>query len=75
MDRVRGFRGLDVWVRSKGLAVKIAGEIGYLCESGVSELLDDCAKVGKMLGALIRARSAHLKQYQAPSTPNPEPSA
>lgn len=36
--------------------VEIAVEIGYLSEEKTVELEKECAEIGKMLGALIRAR-------------------
>lgn len=37
--------------------IEIAGEIGYLAENTAAELINESEDIGRMLGALIRARS------------------
>jgi len=37
--------------------IEVAGEVGYLPTEKILELENECDTIGKMLGALIRARS------------------
>jgi len=42
--------------------LEIAGEVGYLDSDTMIHLEEDCWEIGKMLGALIKAREKKIRQ-------------
>ncbi|HEX4351088.1 MAG TPA: four helix bundle protein [Verrucomicrobiae bacterium] len=46
--------------------LEIARDVGYFNAPEVNPLIDRCAELGKMLGALSRARSASSPRAQSP---------
>jgi four helix bundle protein len=46
--------------------LEIARDVGYFTSAQIEPLIAQCAELGKMLGALIRARSNPLPHAQSP---------
>jgi four helix bundle protein len=67
-DSVRFFHIAKGSLAELATQLEIACEVGYLSAPQVEPLLLECAETGKMLGALIRARS-----NPAPLAPSPKP--
>jgi len=42
--------------------IEIAGEVGYLDSDTMIHFEEDCGEIGKMLGALIKAREKKIRQ-------------
>ena len=68
-DSVRFFHIAKGSLAELATQLEIAQEVGYFTTAQVEPLIGQCAELGKMLGALIRART-----NPAPKAPRPVPS-
>ncbi|MEI9865731.1 MAG: four helix bundle protein [Limisphaerales bacterium] len=69
-DSVRFFHIAKGSLAELATQLEIARDVGYFTAVQVEPLIGQCVELGKMLGALIRARSNAL-----PRTPSPKPRA
>ena len=69
-DSVRFFRIAKGSLAELSTQLEIARDVGYFTASQVEPLIAQCEELGKMLGALIRARSK-----SSPRAQNPKPNA
>ena len=65
-DSVRFFRIAKGSLAELATQLEIAHDAGYLKTAQVEPLMTQCAELGKMLGALIRARSHSPPRAQSP---------
>ena len=66
-DSIRFFHIAKGSLAELATQLEIAREVGYFTELQVEPVLQECAEVGKMLGALIRARSIPAPLASSPS--------
>jgi four helix bundle protein len=69
-DSVRFFHIAKGSLAELATQMEIARDVGYFNAAQVEPLIGQCVELGKMLGALIRARST-----QSPRAPSPKPRA
>jgi four helix bundle protein len=69
-DSVRFFHIAKGSLAELATQLEIARDVGYFTATQVEPLISECAELGKMLGALVRARN-----NSPPRAPNPKPSA
>jgi four helix bundle protein len=69
-DSVRFFHIAKGSLAELATQLEIARDVGYFTAAQVELLIAQCVELGKMLGALIRARS-----NPSPRAPSPEPRA
>lgn len=69
-DSVRFFHIAKGSLAELATQFEIARDVGYFTAAQVEPLIGQCIELGKMLGALIRARS-----NPAPRAPSPKPRA
>ena len=69
-DSVRFFHIAKGSLAELATQLEIARDVGYFTAAQVEPLIVHCVELGKMLGALIRARS-----NASPRTPSPKPRA
>ena len=67
-DSIRFFHIAKGFLAELAAQLEIARDVGYFTTAQVEPLISSCAELGKMLGALIRARS-----HPAPEAPRPRP--
>ena len=65
-DSVRFFYIAKGSLAELATQLEIASDVGYFTPDEVRPLIAQCAELGKMLGALIRARSDSLPHAQSP---------
>ena len=66
-DSVRFFHIAKGSLAELATQLEIAGDVGYFSAAQVKPLISQCAELGKMLGALIRARNNSAPQAQSPA--------
>ena len=69
-DSVRFFHIAKGSLAELATQLEIARDVGYFTAAQVEPLIGQCVELGKMLGALIRARNNSL-----PRAPSPKPRA
>jgi four helix bundle protein len=69
-DSVRFFHIAKRSLAELAIQMEIARDVGHFNAAQVEPLIGQCVELGKMLGALIRARST-----QSPCAPSPKPRA
>ncbi|MCX6894764.1 MAG: four helix bundle protein [Verrucomicrobia bacterium] len=74
-DSIRFFHIAKGSLAELATQLEIARDVGYFTAAQVEPLLGQCAELGKMLGALVRARNNSTPRAAslAPSAPRPTP--
>jgi four helix bundle protein len=65
-DSIRFFHIAKGSLAELATQLEIAQEVGYFSSAQVGPLIAQCAELGKMLGALIRARASSPPRAQSP---------
>jgi len=65
-DSIRFFNIAKGSLAELSTQLEIARDVGYFTTAQVEPLIAQCAELGKMLGALIRARNAASPRAQSP---------
>jgi four helix bundle protein len=66
-DSIRFFHIAKGSLAELSTQLEIARDVGYFTSAQVEPLMVQCAELGKMLGALIRARSSSPPRAQSPA--------
>jgi len=66
-DSIRFFNIAKGSLAELSTQLEIARDVGYFTTAQVEPLIAQCAELGKMLGALIRARNAASPRAQSPA--------
>jgi four helix bundle protein len=65
-DSIRFFHIAKGSLAELATQLEIARDVGYFAPAQVEPLIIQCSELGRMLGALIRARSESLPRAQSP---------
>jgi four helix bundle protein len=66
-DSIRFFHIAKGSLAELATQLEIASDVGYFTAAQVEPLITQCAELGKMLGALIRARNNSSPRAQSPA--------